>query len=57
MKKYLNVTVTAWSGVIFSNPLKVSESRFIVQLAKENKSVRVSYEETTSAHYKSMFGA
>jgi len=54
--KYLSVEVETKEGRTFHNPLKLSEVRFITQLAKENKKVTVVFSECDEDYYKCLFG-
>lgn len=56
MKQYINCSVVTHKGVIFQNPLKLSESHLIVRLLKENKKVEVNLIECDDKTYKFLFG-
>ena len=56
MKKYLSCTVTSNLGLVFDNPLKLSEVHLISQLAKENKKVVVTMIVCSKEQYKQIFG-
>lgn len=56
MKKYLNLTITAYDGRVFSNPLKLSEAYLISKAAQENKSIRVELRNCDLKEYKLIFG-
>jgi len=57
MKKYLNVTVTRNDGTKFTNPLKLSEERFVTKLAQENKKVEVEIDIASPSIYTDRFGS
>lgn len=54
--KYLSVEVETNEGGTFHNPLKLSEVRFISQLAQENKKVTVVFNECDDEDFKYLFG-
>ena len=56
MREYINCSVVSNKGVLFQNPLKLSESHLIVKLARENKIVEVNIVECNEETYKFIFG-
>ncbi|MEE9571520.1 MAG: hypothetical protein V3W20_00560 [Candidatus Neomarinimicrobiota bacterium] len=55
-KIFLQCKVTSKTGRVFNNPLKLSEVRFVSQLAQENMQVVVWIVTVTPKTYKATFG-
>ena len=55
-KKYLHCTVYRHDDTVFFNPLTLSESYLVSQLAQQHQKVEVVCSVTSKSHYKSMFG-
>ena len=56
MKKILKCEVQMHNGKWFTNELKLSEVRFVSQLAQENKQVIVTCVEVDEREFKLIFG-
>lgn len=55
-KIFLQTLVTTETGRKFNNPLKLSEVRFVSQLAQQNDQVVVWISTVTPKRYKQIFG-
>ena len=56
MRQYLEVTVFTKSGEVFNNPLTLSESYLVSQLAQQNKRLEIQIIRCTALDYKRIFG-
>lgn len=54
--KYLDCIITMHSGKTVSNPLQLSETRLLSQMARENESVTVKYAEMDTRSFNITFG-